>query len=234
MSIEKEIMEMYKNRTWNAEITEIIIEFVIKFKNTFGEKYINRIIKRLGKLKEIKYEYNNSKYQASSKRNYIVFFKQIEDRTQFKYILQHELFHFIQQENSQFEKIPKEYENILPSDIHIELLEEVFVQYFTAKINNKKPEYKMIHKDGTITKYWLNECYKNIVWLGEELENKIGIIEMIKMYMEDSEYEKSRKKFDQIYGKNAFAEYITQVCQWDGDFWHKIKLSSCELTINIV
>lgn len=213
MNIEKEIRKKYMNRTWNNEITEVIIEFVINFQKTFSKKYIKRILKRLDELKEIKYEYNDTKYQASSKRDYIVFFKKIDDKTQFKYILQHELFHFIQKENSDFEKIPKAYEKILNKEIQIELLEEVFVQYFTAKINNKKPEYQIKNNNGEITKYWLNECYKNIVWLGEELENKIGIHAMLNMYMDDRIYIKQIKKYDKKYGKNAFALYIKQICQ---------------------
>ncbi|MGN1299239.1 MAG: hypothetical protein ACI4UE_04585 [Candidatus Scatovivens sp.] len=214
MNIEEKIKSMYKNRKWNEQITDIIIEFLINFEKTFGSKYINRIIKRLEELEEIKEEYNDSKYIASSKRNYIIFFKKVEDNNELKYVLEHELFHFIQKEDSNFEKIPKEYEDILSNQIKIELLEEVFVQYFTAKINNKTPEYKMKNKDGKVRKYWLNECYKNIVWLGEELENRIGINAMINMYMEDSLYEKERKKFDNKYGKNAFAIYLQTLTKY--------------------
>ena len=59
----------------------------------------------------------------------------------FKYVPQHELFHFIQKEGSSFEKLPTQYENVLNENIKIFLLEEAFVQYFTARINNKTPEY---------------------------------------------------------------------------------------------
>lgn len=211
MCIEKIIKNMYKDRKWDERVTNIIIEFVINFKNTYGEKYINRIIERLKDLKEIKEEYNDSKYIASSKRDYIIFYKKIDDDDKFKYILEHELFHFIQNEGSAFEKIPQEYKNILEENIKIELLEEVFVQYFTAKINNKKPEYETINKSGIKVKYWLNECYKDIVWLGEKLENKIGKNAMLEMYMDDEVYEKERKKFDAQFGKNAFAKYIKEI-----------------------
>ena len=105
----------------------------------------------------------------------------------------------------------EEYKNILKENIKIELLEEVFVQYFTAKINNKKPEYEITNKEGKKIKYWLNKCYKDIVWLGEKLEDKIGKNVMLDMYMDDELYAKERKKFDEKFGKNAFAEYIKEI-----------------------
>ncbi len=186
-------------------------EFVLGIKNIYGDKYINRIIKRLNELEEIKYEYNDSKYIASSKKNYIVFFKNIKDEKNFKYVLEHELFHFIQKENSEFENIPEKYKDILSKDIKIELLEEVFVQYFTAKINNKKPEYETKIKDGKLVKYWLNECYKDIVWIGEELEQRIGEIRMFEMYMDDDIYKREINNFDKKYGENEFAKYIEKI-----------------------
>ena len=186
-------------------------EFVLGIKNIYGDKYINRIIKRLNELEEIKYEYNDSKYIASSKKNYIIFFKNIKDEKNFKYVLEHELFHFIQKENSEFENIPEKYKDILSKDIKIELLEEVFVQYFTAKINNKKPEYETKIKDGKLVKYWLNECYKDIVWIGEELEQRIGEIRMFEMYMDDDIYKREINNFDKKYGENEFAKYIEKI-----------------------
>lgn len=186
-------------------------EFVLGIKNIYGDKYINRIIKRLNELEEIKYEFNDSKYIASSKKNYIVFFKNIKDEKNFKYVLEHELFHFIQKENSEFENIPEKYKNILSKDIKIELLEEVFVQYFTAKINNKKPEYQTKIKDGKLVKYWLNECYKDIVWIGEELEQRIGELRMFEMYMDDEIYKREINNFDRKYGENEFAKYIEKI-----------------------
>ena len=103
MCIEKDIRNIYKDRMWGERVTNIIIEFVVNFQNTYGEKYINRIIERLKDLKEIREEYNDSKYIASSKRDYIIFYKKIDDDIEFKYILEHELFHFIQKEGSAFE-----------------------------------------------------------------------------------------------------------------------------------
>ena len=213
--IENKIRQMYINREWEDKITDIVIEFVINFQKTYGEKYIERIINRLKELKEIKKEYNDSKYQASSKKNYIIFFKEIKDEKQFKYIMEHELFHFIQEEGSDFEEIPTIYKNILYDNIQILLLEEAFVQYFTACINNKQPEYIEIDEKGDIRKYWLNECYKNIVGYVEELENIIGKIKILDMYMDDKCYENEIIRFDNIYGKNAFCSYIEKICKND-------------------
>lgn len=211
--IENIIRTMYINRIWEDRVTNVIIEFVINFKKTYGQKYINRIIQRLKELEEVRNEYNNSKYKASSKKNYIVFFKEIKDDIEFKYILEHELFHFIQKEGSKFEQIPLQYKNILNSDIKIQLLEEAFVQYFTACINNKTPEYTLIDSNGNIKKYWLNDCYKQIVGIVEELEEKIGKFKLLDMYMNDTEYENEIVKFDERFGKNAFCEYIKRICQ---------------------
>ena len=211
--IENIIRQMYINREWEDRVTDIIIEFVINFQKTYGEKYIDRIINRLKDLKEIRKKYNNSKYRASSKTSYIIFFKEIKDDTQFKYILEHELFHFIQEEGSCFEKIPTIYKNLLDDNIQILLLEEAFVQYFTACINNKQPEYIEIDEKGDIRKYWLNECYKNIVGYVEELENIIGKRKILDMYMDDKCYENEIMRFDNIYGKNAFSNYIKRICK---------------------
>lgn len=211
LNIKKEIYKIYKDRNWDKLITDIIIKFINDYKKVFGEKYIKRIINRLGELEEIKKEYNDSKYLASSKKNYIVLFKNIENKKELQYVLEHELFHFIQKENSIFEKKPYKYKHVLDDSIRIELLEEVFVQYFTSKINNKTPEYNMINKGNKITKYWLNDCYKEIVWLGEKLENMIGIDTMMDMYMNDDIYTKEIDKYDKKYGINAFAKFIKKI-----------------------
>ena len=210
--IENKIRKMYINRVWEDNITDIIVEFVINFQKTYGEKYIDRVINKLKELKEIKKEYNDSKYQASSKKDFIVFFKEIKDDKQIKYIMEHELFHFIQKEGSCFEEIPKIYKSILNENSKIFLLEEAFVQYFTACINNKVPEYIEIDEKGKIRKYWLNECYKDIVGYVENLEKKIGKKELLDMYMDDEFYENEIIRFDNIYGKNAFCSYIEKIC----------------------
>ena len=125
---------MYQNRQWEKRVTDCIVEFCKSFNKTYGEKYINRILNRLKELKEIKKEYNKSKYQASSKREYIVLFKEIKDNTQFKYILEHELFHFIQKEGSCFEKIPKKYIDALNKDINIMLRRLYIITTKTKKL----------------------------------------------------------------------------------------------------
>ena len=206
--IENRIREMYKSRRWEGQVTDVIIEFVINFQKTYGDKYIDRVLNRLEELKEIKKEYNNSKYYASSKREYIVFFKEIKDTLKFKYILEHELFHFIQNEDSIFEKMPSIYQGIVNSNINILLLEEAFVQYFTACINQKEPEYKTKNNK----KYWLNECYKDIVGYIEELEDKIGRQNLLDMYMDDKAYKKGIIEFDNKYGENEFLKYIEKIC----------------------
>ena len=210
--IKNTIRQMYINRNWEKRVTDSIIEFVINFQKTYGEKYMDIILIRLQELKEIRKEFNNSKYQASSKANFIVFFKDIKDDIQFKYVLEHELFHFIQKEGSIFEEVPNMYKNILDDNIKILLFEEAFVQYFTARINNKTPEYTITDKNGSIKKYWLNKCYKDIVGYVEELEQKIGKIKLLDMYMDDKCYEDELIKFDNKYGKNAFSKYIEKIC----------------------
>lgn len=210
---ERKIRDMYKNRGWNERVTNIIIEFVTNIQKVYGDKYINRILDRLSELEEIKEYYDDSKYLASSKKNYIVFFKDIKDENNFKYVLEHELFHFIQKEGSAFEKIPKKYENILEINKKIFLLEEAFVQYFTAKINNKMPEYITKDENGDKKKYWLNECYSDIVGVVEELEAKIGKVNLFDIYMDDERYENEIEKFDKRYGENAFGKYIEKICK---------------------
>ena len=210
---ERKIRDMYKNRGWNERVTNIIIEFVTNIQKVYGDKYINRILDRLSELEEIKEYYDDSKYLASSKKNYIVFFKDIKDENNFKYVLEHELFHFIQKEGSAFEKIPKKYENILEINKKIFLLEEAFVQYFTAKINNKMPEYITKDENGDKKKYWLNECYSDIVGVVEELEAKIGKVNLLDIYMDDERYEDEIEKFDKRYGENAFGKYIEKICK---------------------
>ena len=210
--IENKIRKMYLNRNFEKREKDIIGEFVINFQKTFGDKYIFRILERLEELEEIKKEFNDSKYKASSKKNHIVFFKDIKDDTEFKYILEHELFHFIQKEGSKFEQIPSIYKNVLESNIKIFLLEEAFVQYFTACINKKEPEYILKDSNGNERKYWLNECYKEIVGIVEELEEKIGREKLLDMYMDDKLYEEEILKFDNKYGKNAFSRYIEFIC----------------------
>ena len=207
------IRDMYKDRGWEKRVTEIIIEFVTNFKKVYGDKYIDRILNRLGELEEIKFLYNDSKYLASSKKNYIAFFKDIKDENNFKYVLEHELFHFIQKEGSVFEKIPKKYKNTLEANIKIFLLEEAFVQYFTARINNKTPEYFKQDENGYKKKYWLNDCYSDIVGVVEELEYKIGKENLLDMYMDDERYEYEVEKFDRRYGENAFGKYIEKICE---------------------
>ena len=67
----------------------------------------------------------------------------------------------------------------------------------------EKPEYTEKDANGQIRKYWLNECYKNIVGIVEELEEKIGKEKLLDMYMDDTCYEKEIAKFDEQYGENA-------------------------------
>ena len=210
--VKNKIRKIYIKRNFEEREKNIIIEFVINFQKTFGDKYIVRILKRLEDLEDIKKQFNDSKYQASSKKNYIIFYKNIINDTEFKYILEHELFHFIQKEGSKFEEIPSIYKNIIDKNIKIFLLEEAFVQYFTACINKKVPEYTLEDNKGNKRKYWLNECYKQIVGKVEELEEKIGRKALIDMYMEDGLYEEEIKKFDNKYGENAFGEYIKEIC----------------------
>ena len=210
---ERIIRDMYKERGWNERVTNIIIEFVSNIYKVYGDKYIARILDRLNELEEIKFSYDDSKYLASSKKNYIVFFKDIKDGNNFKYVLEHELFHFIQKEGSAFEKIPKKYEKVLKFNIKIFLLEEAFVQYFTSRINDKKPEYFRQDENGNKKKYWINECYSDIVGVVEELEVKIGKVNLLDMYMDDKRYEEEIEKFDRKYGKNAFGKYIEKICE---------------------
>lgn len=210
---ERIIREMYRDRKWNKRVTDVVIEFVSNFQKVYGDKYIDRILDRLSELEEIKESYDDSRYQASSKKTYIVFFKEIKDDSKFKYVLEHELFHFIQKEGSNFEEIPKKYENILDVNTKIFLLEEAFVQYFTARINNKMPEYIEKDKNGNDKKYWLNECYRDIVGVVEELENKIGKLNLLDMYMDDESYENEIENFDTRYGKNEFLKYIEKICK---------------------
>lgn len=210
---ESRVREMYKDRTWNERVTNIIIEFVSNFYKVYGDKYIDRILNRLQELEEVKFSYDDSKYLASSKKNYIVFFKDIKDENNFKYVLEHELFHFFQKEGSAFEKIPLKYENLLDNNTKIFLLEEAFVQYFTVKINNKTPAYVKQDECGNVKKYWLNECYSDIVGYVEELEETIGEANLFDMYMDDDCYRKEIEKFDKNYGENAFCQYIEKICE---------------------
>ena len=64
---------MEPNKNWENRIEAGKQEFIRKFQKTYGEKYRNRIFKRLAELKEVKREYNLSPYLASSKQDYIVF-----------------------------------------------------------------------------------------------------------------------------------------------------------------
>ena len=202
--LEEKIRSMYKDRKWDKRVTDTIIEFVNGIQKIYGDKYLDRILNRLTELEEIREEFNDSKYQASSKKEYIVFFKEINDDENFKYVLEHELFHFIQKEGSKFEEVPEKYQEQVSENIKFFLFEEAFVQYFTAKINDKNPEYTFVDKSGKIKKYWLNECYKDIVDIVEELENKIGKKELFDMYMDDDCYENEIEKFDTKYGENKF------------------------------
>lgn len=211
--IENTIRNMYKDRNFENREIDVIIEFVTNFKKTYGDKYIRRVINRLKQLKEIRKQYNDSKYHASSKNDYIVFFKNIKDDTQFKYILEHELFHFIQEEGSIFEKVPYMYRNVFEDDIKILLFEEAFVQYFTACINNKSPEYKFIDDEGQEKKYWLNECYKEIVGYVEKIEEIIGKQQLLDIYMDDNCYMEIIKEYDEKYGQNSFAHFIEKICK---------------------
>lgn len=204
---------MKPSKNWENRIEKGKQEFIRKFQKTYGEKYQKRILQRLKELKEVKREYNLSPYLASSKQEYIVFFKEIPDTEQFQYVLEHEIFHFIQKQDSKFEQIPKKYEGYFKQEIQIALLEEAFVQYFTARINEKKPEYIEKDTNGNSRKYWLNECYKNIVGMVEELEEKIGKERLLDMYMDDACYEKEIIRFDEQYGENAFAKYIQRICE---------------------
>lgn len=211
----KEIIEVLKNIGNNNKleprVIDIIINFVIRIKEIYGDKYISRIIKRLEELKEIKYNYNNSKYTASSKRDYIIFFKKIDNKDEYRYILEHELFHFIQKEDSAFEKLPQCYKNIRIPEINILLLEESFVQYFMAVIENKSKEY-IEKKEDRVYKYWMNSYYKEIVGYVEHLEKRIGRRNLFDMYMDDSKYEKEIKKYDNKYGNKAFLKEIIRIC----------------------
>lgn len=210
--LEEKIRNMYKDRKWDKRVTDTIIEFVYGIQKIYGDKYLDRILNRLIELEEIREEFNNSKYQASSKKEYIVFFKEINDDENFKYVLEHELFHFIQKEGSKFEEVPEKYQEQVSKNIKFFLFEEAFVQYFTAKINGKNPEYTFVDEKGIIKKYWLNECYKDIVGVVEELENKIGEKELFDMYMDDECYETEIEKFDIKYGENTFADYVEIIC----------------------
>lgn len=211
--LETKIKDMYKERTWNKKATDVIIEFVNRIQKIYGDKYLDRILNRLAELEKIKEEFDDSKYQASSKKSYIVFFKEIKDDEKFKYVLEHELFHFIQKEGSKFEEVPEKYKKLVDKNTKFFLLEEAFVQYFTAVINNKNPEYTFVDDKGITKKCWLNECYKDIVGIVEELENKIGRSALFDMYMDDECYENEIKKFDITYGENEFLKYIEEICK---------------------
>lgn len=211
--LEEKIRSMYKDRKWDKRVTDLIIEFVYRIQKIYGDKYIDRILNRLTELEEIREEFNDSKYQASSKKNYIVFFKEIKDDEKFKYVLEHELFHFIQKEGSKFEEVPEKYKESLDENIKFFLFEEAFVQFFTAVINNKNPEYTFVNDKGITKKYWLNECYKDIVGIVEELENKMGRKKLFDMYMDDECYENEIEKFDTKYGENKFLKYIREICK---------------------
>lgn len=211
--LEEKIRSMYKDRKWDKRVTDLIIEFVYRIQKIYGDKYIDRILNRLTELEEIREEFNDSKYQASSKKSYIVFFKEIKDDEKFKYVLEHELFHFIQKEGSKFEEVPEKYKESLDENIKFFLFEEAFVQFFTAVINNKNPEYTFVNDKGITKKYWLNECYKDIVGIVEELENKMGRKKLFDMYMDDECYENEIEKFDTKYGENKFLKYIREICK---------------------
>ncbi len=210
--LEEKIRSMYLDRKWDQRITDVIVDFVYGIQKIYGNKYLDRILNRLSELEEIREEFDNSKYQASSKKSYIVFFKKIKDDEKFKYVLEHELFHFIQKEGSKFEEVPKKYKELVDENIKFFLFEEAFVQYFTAKINGKNPEYTFVDETGKVKKYWLNECYKDIVGVVEELENKIGEKELFDMYMDDECYENEIEKYDAKYGKNSFVDYVEIIC----------------------
>lgn len=211
--LEEKIRSMYIDRKWDKRVTDVIIEFVCGIQKIYGDKYIDRILNRLTELEEIREEFNDSKYQASSKKSYIVFFKKIKDDEKFKYVLEHELFHFIQKEGSKFEEVPEKYKELIDKNIKFFLFEEAFVQYFTAVINNKNPEYTFVNDKGITKKYWLNECYKDIVGIVEELENKMGRKKLFDMYMDDECYENEIEKFDTKYGENKFLKYIREICK---------------------
>ncbi len=211
--LEEKIRSMYKDRKWNKRVTDVIVEFVYGIQKIYGDKYIDRILNRLTELEEIREEFNDSKYQASSKKSYIVFFKEIKDDEKFKYVLEHELFHFIQKEESKFEEIPEKYKELADENIKFFLFEEAFVQYFAAKINGKNPEYTFVDENGNIKKYWLNECYKDIVGLVEVIEEKVGEKKLFDMYMDDERYEREIKNFDAKYGENEFLKYIKEICK---------------------
>lgn len=211
--LEEKIRSMYKDRKWNERVTDVIIEFVYGIQKIYGDKYVDRILNRLTELEEIREEFNDSKYQASSKKSYIVFFKEIKDDEKFKYVLEHELFHFIQKEGSKFEEVPKKYKELLDENIKFFLFEEAFVQYFTAVINNKNPEYIFVDDNGITKKYWLNECYKDIVGMVEMLEKKISRKTLFDMYMNDECYENEIEKFDTKYGEKEFLKYIKEICK---------------------
>ena len=115
--LETKIKDMYKERTWNKKATDVIIEFVNRIQKIYGDKYLDRILNRLAELEKIKEEFDDSKYQASSKKSYIVFFKEIKDDEKFKYVLEHELFHFIQKEGSKFEEVPEKYQEQVSKNI---------------------------------------------------------------------------------------------------------------------
>ena len=80
---EEKIRKMYEYRKLDERVTDVIVEFVTNFQKNYGDKYIERILDRLSELEEIKFSYDNSKYLASSKKNYIVFFKEIKDDIKF-------------------------------------------------------------------------------------------------------------------------------------------------------
>lgn len=211
--LEEKIRSMYKDKKWDKRVTDVIVEFVYGIQKIYGDKYIDRILNRLTELEEIREEFDDSKYQASSRKSYIVFFKEIKDDEKFKYILEHELFHFIQKEGSKFEEVPEKYKELVDKNIKFFLFEEAFVQYFTAKINGKNPEYTFVDENGNVKKYWLNECYKDIVGIVEVIEEKVGVKKLFDMYMNDECYENEIEKFDTKYGENEFLKYIKEVCK---------------------
>ena len=206
--------EEYKARFTCCDY-ETVCDFIERIAATFPKaaaKHDSKVSARLSCLEEIRFEPNDSKYHASSKDTFIVFFKDIrgEDRRR---LLHHELFHFIQQEGSIFECCPPELK-LLVEDGSIKplLFEEAFVQYMASLVNGFPDEKRYAGPDGEEHVYWLNGCYRRIAGYVKKLHEVLGTEKLLDMFMDDESYIAARKQFDEGTGPGSFNELFSRIC----------------------
>ena len=173
--------------------------------------YDRDIAGRLSQLDEIRFEPDDTPYNASSKDTYIVFFKPLSGETR-RRILHHELFHFIQKPGSVFEDFPPGFA-FDESGYEPLLFEEAFVQYMASAINGFPDEKIFVGEDGTARKYWLNEAYRGIVGFIEDLQDAVGYDMMLRMYLDDGQYVEAMHRYDDVRGEGAFTRLFAEICR---------------------